>query len=117
MSSSEHRRTVLVVSPAEERLGDWSRAIADDRTDVLTCAGPSAQCPLMTGGDRCLLVGRADAAVYDLERTRPELLAALMRAHPGVEIVLARDRWVRGQHRPSVAVRRRPRSLSFENIA
>lgn len=116
MSSSEQRRTVLVVSQSEERLGGWSRVIADDRTDVLTCAGPNELCPLMAGADRCPLVSRADAAVYDLERTRPELLAALMRAHPALEIVLVRDRWVRGQHRPSVVVRRPPRTLSFETI-
>lgn len=117
MTSTAHRRTVLVVSPSEERLAGWSAVVADDRTDVLTCAGPNERCPLMTGGDRCPLVGRADAAVYDLERTRPELLAALMHAHPRVEIVLVRDRWVRGQHRPSVVVRRRPRSLAFETVA
>jgi len=106
------RRKVLVVSPEPARRADWATIVADERTDVATCAGPSDRCLLLTGCDRCPLVERADAAVYDLEFTRPELLAALMRAHPRVEIVLARDRWVRGQHRPSVVVRRRPRALA-----
>lgn len=110
------RRRVLVVSPEETRRRGWAAVVADDRTDVATCAGPSDKCFLLAGSEGCPLVDRADAAVYDLEFTRPELLAALMKAHPRVEIVLARDRWVRGQHRPSVVVRRRPRALAFEAV-
>ncbi len=109
-------RAVLVVSPSEVRREDWSKVVADDRTEVTTCAGPSEHCVLLRGFETCPLVARCDAALYDIDATPPAFLATLLRAHRGAEIVLVRDRMARGRHRPSVVLRRRPRGTAFEAV-
>ena len=43
-------------------------------------------------------------------------LATLLKAHREAEIVLVRDRMVRGKHRPSVVLRRRPRGSAYEAL-
>jgi len=108
------RRAVLIVSPSEVRRQDWSSVVCDGRTDVETCSGPSEHCVLLRGLSSCPLVGRCDVALYDFESTPPGFLAELLRAHRAAEIVLVRDRVVRGRHRPSVVMRRRPRGSAFE---
>lgn len=108
------RRAVLVVSPSEARRTDWSAVVADDRTTVSICPGPSDQCVLLRGAASCPLVAQCDAALYDFDATAPAFLATLLRAHRDAEIVLVRDRMVRGKHRPSVVLRRRPRGTAFQ---
>ncbi len=103
------RRTVLVVSPSEALRHDWSKVVADDRTTVETCSGPGSHRVLMRGLDTCPLAARSDVVLYDHDATPPSFLAVLLRAHRNAEVVLVRDRKVRGQHRPSVVLRRRPR--------
>ncbi|MBI2324359.1 MAG: hypothetical protein HYU87_05315 [Chloroflexi bacterium] len=112
-AAGQHR-TVLVVSPSEARRRDWAAVVADDRTDVSTCAGPGEHCVLLRGLESCPLVAQCDAALYDFDATAPPFLATLLRAHREAEIVLVRDRMVRGKHRPSVVLRRRPRGSAYE---
>ena len=107
------RRKVLVVSPSAARRTDWAAVVSDGRTDVEVCAGPRDSCPLLKAGS-CALVGACDVALYDFDATTPAFLAELLHAHRAAEIVLVRDRTVRGQHRPSVVMRRRPRAAAFE---
>ncbi len=114
MIASVPRRAVLIVSPSDVRRRDWAAVVADGRTEVTTCAGPSEGCVLFRGLETCPLVARCDAALYDLDATPPRFLATLLRAHRGAEIVLVRDRMVRGRHRPSVVLRRRPRGTALE---
>lgn len=102
------RRAVLIVSPSEERRRDWSAVVQDDRTTVETCAGPTSHCVLLCGLETCPRVARSDVALYDFDATTPSFLALLLRAHRSAEVVLVRDRMVRGHHRPSVVLRRRP---------
>ena len=104
-AGSTHRRKAVVVSPLAERRDGWAAVVADERTDVITCVGPSAGCPLVNGADSCPLVASSDLVLYDADATPLPLLAGLLRSHPGTEIVLVRDRMVRGQHRPSVVLR------------
>jgi len=101
-------RTVLVVSPSDERRHDWAAVVRDGRTSVMTCTGPSGQCVLLRGLDRCPLVGRSDVVLYDLDATSPSFLALLLHAHRETEVVVVRDRLVRGTHRPSAVLRRLP---------
>lgn len=108
------RRGVLVVTPSEAQRRDWSAVVADDRTRVETCPGPSANCLLLRGVSSCPLVERADLVLYDFDATTPQFLAMLLHAHRNAEVVLVRDRLVRGQHRPSAVLRRRPRSTGFD---
>lgn len=110
---TRHRR-VLVVTPSDARRRDWSAVVADDRTRVETCPGPGANCLLLRGVPSCPLVARADLVLYDFDATTPSFLAMLLQAHRSAEVVLVRDRLVRGQHRPSVVLRRRPRDAAFE---
>ena len=115
MSTAAGRhRAVLIVSPSEARRRDWSAVVADDRTEVTTCAGPNEQCVLTRGLESCPLVAQCDVALYDFDATAPPFLATLLRAHRAAEIVLVRDRMVRGKHRPSVVLRRRPRGSAVE---
>jgi hypothetical protein len=107
-------RRVLVVSPSETRRTDWSSVVEDVRTAVSTCSGPTEHCVLLQGLDSCPLVGGCDVVLYDFDATTPSFLAVLLRAHRAAEIVLVRDRIVRGQHRPSVVLRRRPRGTAFD---
>lgn len=116
MSAKPRRRSVLIVSPSEARRRDWTLVVEDDRTDVSTCPGPNEGCVLLRGLDTCPLVAACDAALYDADATRPEFLAVLLHAHRDAEIVLVRDRVVRGRHRPSVVLRRRPRGTAYESI-
>ena len=90
--------------------------VADDRTEVSTCDGPSDQCVLLQGIESCPLVAQCDAALYDFDATAPPFLATLLKAHREAEIVLVRDRMVRGKHRPSVVLRRRPRGSAYEAL-
>ena len=110
------RRSVLVVTPSEVRRRDWSDVVSDGRTTVETCAGPGEHCVLLQGLDSCPLVARSDVVLYDFEATTPSFLALLLRAHRSSEVVLVRDRVVRGQHRPSVVMRRRPRGTAAEPV-
>lgn len=114
--TAHRRRAVLIVSPSEERRRDWSAVVADDRTEVTTCPGPHERCVLLRGLESCPLVAACDAALYDHDATEPSFLAVLLRAHRDVEIVLVRDRMVRGHHRPSVVLRRRPLGTAFETL-
>lgn len=107
------RRSVLIVSPSEARRTDWTSVVEDGRTTVTTCPGPNDQCVLLREAS-CPLVAQCDAALYDFDATAPAFLATLLRAHRDAEIVLVRDRMVRGKHRPSVVLRRRPRGTQFE---
>lgn len=107
-------RRVLVVSPSETRRTDWSSVVEDGRTAVTTCSGPTDHCVLLRGFESCPLVATCDVVLYDMDATTPSFLARLLRAHRGAEVVLVRDRMVRGQHRPSVVLRRRPRGTSFD---
>lgn len=100
------RRTVLIVSPSEIRRRDWSAVISSARTDVLTCPGPSIWCALFRGMRTCPLVARSDLALYDADATSTGFLATLLAAHRTVEVVVARNRVVRGQHRPRGILRR-----------
>lgn len=102
-------RHVLVVSPCEGRRSDWSSVVADDRTVVETCPGPDVDCWLTRGHASCPLVAWADLALYDIDGITPSFLATLLQAHGGAAVVLARDRLVRGQHRPSAVMRRERR--------
>jgi len=115
--ASSRRRSVLIVSPSEARRRDWSAVVADGRTDVGSCAGPSSSCVLLRGEASCPLVQGADLVVYDFDATSPSFLAMLLRAHRSADVVLARDRIARGQHRPSAVLRRRPRTSAFETAA
>lgn len=99
-------RSVLVVTPSPERRRDWVSAVGGGRTRVETCAGPDDRCPLVAGPGSCPLVARADLVIYDVEAAPPRLFGLVMRAHPGAEIVLARDHIVGGRHRPTVVLRR-----------
>lgn len=108
------RRQVLVVSPSPVLRADWSAVVDDGRTDVTTCPGPSEQCVLLRGLGSCPLVAACQVVLYDFEATTPSFLATLLRAHRSTEVVLVRDRMVRGRHRPSVVLRRRPRGTAFE---
>jgi len=99
-------RSVLVVTPSPERRRDWAAAVGGGRTAVETCPGPSERCPLVAGLGSCPLVARADLVIYDVESAPPGSFGLVMRAHPGVEIVLARDRVVGGRHRPTPVMRR-----------
>lgn len=112
MSATQARRSVLVVSPSDVRRSGWSAVVGDDRTAVTTCSGPGEQCVLMLGRETCPLVAQCDAALYDFDATPPAFLATLLHAHRDAEIVLVRDRMVRGKHRPSVVMRRRPRGTA-----
>lgn len=113
--TAPRRRAVLIVSPSEERRRDWTAVVEDDRTQVTTCPGPNEQCVLLRGLDEtCPLVAKCDVALYDFDATTPSFLATLLRAHRAAEVVLVRDRMVRGRHRPSVVLRRRPRGTAFE---
>ncbi len=114
-TAGQHR-AVLVVSPSEARRRDWAAVVADDRTEVSTCAGPTDQCVLLQGIESCPLVAQCDAALYDFDATAPPFLATLLKAHREAEIVLVRDRMVRGKHRPSVVLRRRPRGSAYEAL-
>ncbi len=107
-------RKVLVVSPSETRRTDWSAVVEDGRTTVTTCSGPTEQCVLLRGLGSCPLVAGCDVVLYDFDATTPSFLALLLRAHRAAEVVLVRDRVVRGQHRPSVVLRRRPRGAAFD---
>lgn len=108
------RREVLIVSPSDVRRHDWAAVVTDERTAVTTCPGPSEQCVLLRGLETCPLLASCDAALYDFDATPPTFLATVLRAHRDAEIVLVRDRMVRGRHRPSVVLRRRPRGTAFE---
>ena len=102
------------------RIDGWTAlmiAAYDGRTDVATCAGPSSRCVLLRGEASCPLVQGADLVVYDFDATSPSFLAMLLRAHRSADVVLARDRIARGQHRPSAVLRRRPRTSAFETAA
>lgn len=90
--------------------------VEDERTRVTTCPGPNEGCVLVKGDGTCPLVAECDAALYDFDATAPPFLATLLRAHREAEIVLVRDRMVRGKHRPSVVLRRRPRGTAFETM-
>lgn len=105
------RRRVLVVSPSETRRTGWSEVVDDGRTDVATCPGPNDGCILLRG-ESCPLVAGSDVALYDFDATTPAFLATLLRSHRAAEVVLVRDRLVRGRHRPSVVLRRRPRGTA-----
>lgn len=107
-------RSVLIVSPSDARRTDWASVVGDERTVVATCLGPNERCVLLTGSETCPLVAQCDAALYDFDATAPTFLATLLHAHRDAEIVLVRDRIVRGKHRPSVVLRRRPRGTQFE---
>ncbi len=107
-------RRVLVVSPSETRRTDWSDVVEDGRTTVATCSGPTEHCVLLRGLESCPLVAGCDVVLYDFDATTPSFLALLLRAHRAAEVVLVRDRMVRGQHRPSVVLRRRPRGTAFD---
>lgn len=116
MSAKPRRRSVLIVSPSDTRRRDWSLVVSDDRTDVATCPGPNEGCVLFRGLESCPLIVACDAALYDVDATRPEFLALLLPAHRDAEIVLVRDRMVRGRHRPSVVLRRRPHGTTYESL-
>ena len=109
-------RSALVVTASEVRRRDWSDVVRDDRTTVETCGGPSEHCVLLRGLESCPLVARSDVVLYDIDATTPAFLAMLLRAHRGSEVVLVRDRVVRGQHRPSVVMRRRPRGTAVDPV-
>ncbi len=109
-------RSVLVVSPSEDRRHDWSAVVDDGRTVVETCPGPSSHCVLLRGLETCPLVARSDVVLYDFDATSPSFLALLLRAHRAAEVVLVRDRMVRGRHRPSVVMRRRPRGTAVQGV-
>lgn len=116
MAQAVRGRSVLVVSPTDDRRRDWANVVRDGRTDVLTCAGPGAGCVLLRGLQSCPLVAQCDVVVYDFDATSPGFLARLLAAHRDAEVVLARDRMVRGQHRPSVVMRRRPRGTAVAPV-
>ena len=109
-------RSVLVVTPSEERRRGWSSVVSDGRTAVATCPGPSEHCVLLQGLETCPLVASCDVVLYDFDATAPSFLALLLRSHRAAEVVLVRDRVVRGQHRPSVVMRRRPRGTVAEPV-
>ena len=109
-------RSVLVVTPSEQRRHDWSAVVSDGRTAVTTCPGPSQHCVLLRGLETCPLVAACDVVLYDFDATTPSFLAQLLRAHRSAEVVLVRDRVVRGQHRPSVVMRRRPQGTATEPV-
>lgn len=109
-------RSVLVVTPSETRRRDWSAVVSDGRTVVTTCPGPTENCMLLRGLDTCPIVAACDVVLYDFDATSPSFLALLLRAHRDAEVVLVRDRVVRGQHRPSVVMRRRPRGTAADPV-
>lgn len=116
MPAPRARRRLLVVSPTDSRRADWSAVVDDGRTDVTTCNGPRPDCVLLCGGESCPLVDGCDVVLYDFDATTPSFLATLLRSHRRAEVVLVRDRVVRGQHRPSVVLRRRPRGTAYDAV-
>lgn len=116
MSEGASRRSVLVVSPSEDRRTDWTAVIEDGHTRVTTCSGPGDECVLLRGSETCPLVADCSSVLYDFDATAPAFLATLLRAHPDAEVVLVRDRLFRGKHRPSVVLRRRPRGTTFDAL-
>ncbi len=82
------QRTLLVTT-APERRRSWEALLRDDRAEVLSCAGPSAFCPLVTGVATCPLHDEVTAAVYDQDVVTPDFLVALLAAPPRIPIHFA----------------------------
>jgi hypothetical protein len=86
---------IVVVSRDGERRRDWSRELARDGQQVIRCA--ARECPLLRG-ERCEILGRAGAAVYDEETVSPEFFLALLRTPIRPTILFARDEQSDGRH-------------------
>jgi hypothetical protein len=86
---------IVVVSRDGERRRDWSHELARDGQQVIRCA--ARDCPLLRG-ERCDILGRAAAAVYDEETVGPELFLALVRTPIRPTVLFARDAPSDGRH-------------------
>jgi hypothetical protein len=91
---------ILVVSRNGERRRDWSHELSRDGQRVIVCA--ARDCPLLRG-ERCDILGGAEAAVYDEETVSPELFLALVRTPIRPTILFARDAPSEGRHRARYA--------------
>jgi hypothetical protein len=86
---------IVVVSHDSQRRRDWSHELARDGQHVIGCA--ARECPLLRG-ERCDILGRARAAVYDEETVGPELFLALVRTPIRPTVLFARDAPSDGRH-------------------
>jgi hypothetical protein len=86
---------IVVVSRDSQRRRDWSHELARDGQRVIGCA--ARDCPLLRG-ERCDILGRAGAAVYDEETVGPELFLALVRTPIRPTVLFARDAPSDGRH-------------------
>jgi hypothetical protein len=86
---------IVVVSRDGQRRRDWSHELSRDGQRVIRCA--ARECPLLRG-ERCDILGRATAAVYDEETVGPELFLALVRTPIRPTVLFARDAPSDGRH-------------------
>lgn len=86
---------IVVVSRDSQRRRDWSHELARDGQLVIGCA--ARDCTLLRG-ERCDVLARAGAAVYDEEAVSPELFLALVHTPVRPMILFARDAPADGRH-------------------
>ncbi|HYU82319.1 MAG TPA: hypothetical protein VFA31_06230 [Candidatus Polarisedimenticolia bacterium] len=86
---------IVVVSGDGRRRRDWSHELTRDGQRVIGCA--ARDCPLLRG-ERCEILGRATAAVYDEETVSPALFLALVRTPLRPTVLFARDAPSDGRH-------------------
>jgi hypothetical protein len=86
---------IVVISRDSQLRRDWSHELARDGQHVIGCA--ARECPLLQG-ERCDILGRARAAVYDEETVGPELFLALVRTPIRPTVLFARDAPSDGRH-------------------
>ena len=86
---------IVVVSRDSQHRRDWSHELGRDGQHVIGCA--ARDCPLLRG-QRCDILGRAGAAVYDEETLSPELFLALVRTPIRPTVLFARDAPSDGRH-------------------
>ena len=100
---------IVVVSRDGQRRRDWSHELARNGQHVVGCA--ARDCPLLRG-ERCDILGRASAAVYDEETVSSDLFLALVRTPGRPTVLFARDAESDGRHHA-----RYTRVLGHDNVA
>jgi hypothetical protein len=76
---------MLVVTATPVRRRQWEERLRDPEVLVRHCTGPTASCPLVTGG-QCPLLDECDTAIYDSEVVTPDFLVALLGSPPRAEV-------------------------------
>ena len=78
-------RRTLIVTATPTRRHLWEERVRDSGTLITDCSGPTASCPLITGG-QCPLLDACDTALYDSDTVTPDFLVALLSSPPRAAI-------------------------------